>query len=188
MIKTGGTTFEGYMGGYGWSGINYNGYMSYAEINKIVKKEFKNKYPQAKVSCRGSSFSGGQECIGTLYIKESDIKTLEQFRQEINKYYDEKHYCFQVAHYLGWWDCDIYNTPYDQQVEILYNKMVNLYKGSHNLRNINEVDEMLLSKEVLEQHKYLNALYDSFNYCDNNSMVDYFDNNFYKFIYIEVKD
>ena len=72
MIKIGGEAKVGYMGGSAWNGCNSDGWKSYAEINKIVKKEFKDKYKGIKVSCRGSSFSGGQECNGMITLNIND--------------------------------------------------------------------------------------------------------------------
>lgn len=89
--------------------------MRYSEINKIVKKAFQKKYPGVKVSCTGSSFSGGQDCRGVIILPvEKCTKTFEEFRADIDKYYQEKGYCFQVGHYLNSWAIDECNCDYEK--------------------------------------------------------------------------
>ena len=198
-IKTSVEIKEGYMGGFAFTGCNYKGYMRYSEINKIVKKEFKAKFPNVKVSCTGSSFSGGQSCDGKIIVNLNDaIYSLDEVREKIEDYYKEHKYCFQVAHFLNDWDiknyynnveCDRYNTSYENQIEVLYNKYINYYKGGSHMNNgLNEFETLLLKPEVIEMVNYLNALYDSFNDCDNNGMVDYFSNMFYKDVELKLVD
>lgn len=188
-IKIGGEVKEGYMGGSAWTGINYHGYMRYSEINKIVKKEFKKKYPNDKVSCSGKSFSGGQECNGTLFIHSCDIFTLEEFMAKAKeKGYHPRNYWFD---YNG--ECMFHENPkltYDIKLECAYKSYVKTLKGYSGCiaRNIDEFDELVLKPEAIEKLKYLKALYDSFNDYDVNGQVDYFDVMFYESIYVELVD
>lgn len=188
-IKIGGEFKEGYMGGSAWTGINYRGYMRYSEINKIVKKEFKKKYPNDKVSCTGQSYSGGQSCYGTLFIHRSDIYTLEEFKANAK----EAGYCPNAYWYYIDGQCLSYESPkltYEIKLECMYNSYVKNLKGYSGSisRNIDEFDKLVLKPEAIEKLSYLKALYDSFNDYDVNGMVDYFDVMFYESIYIELVD
>ena len=188
-IKIGGEVKEGYMGGSAWTGVNYKGYMRYSEINKIVKKQFNLKYPNDKVSCKGKSFSGGQECSGTLFIHAADVFTLEEFKARAKeKGYYPNAYWYRVG------GKDVFHESptltYDIKLESVYNSYVKTLHGYSGCiaRNIDEFDELILKPQVIEKLKYLNALYDSFNDYDVNGQVDYFDVMFYKFIYLECVD
>lgn len=181
-IKTGVTMKEGYMGGIAFDGCNYHGYMRYSEINKLVKKAFKNKFPGTKVSCTGSSFSGGQSCDGTITLTADDIYT----KVEYAKLADEKGYWPQTN---GWYGDQWGETlSLEERISITYDVYLNRLTGKYSgvrMTHIGELDELILKPAAIEKVKYLNNLYDSFNSCDNNSMVDYFDNLFYK--NVEVK-
>lgn len=183
---------EGYLGGIAWTGCNYNGYMNYGEINKIVKKAFNTKYKDAgvfyKISCTGKSFSGGQECNGTLTMNLNDaIYSFDEVIENKNKYFNKNHCCFSPTRYLNMWDCDVYNTPYEEQLKVLYNKYVKRLTSYGELINkCDELDELILKPLAVNMVNDLNAMYDSFNDYDVNSMVDYFDVMFYKDVKLRV--
>lgn len=186
-IRLGGVAETGYMGGQKWTGVNSGEYMTYAEINKIVKKEFSKKYPKVKISCRGKSFSGGRECHGTVKLPENEI--MVDYEQFLNSDYEPSN--------RGWYvvegECVYGEHPkltreikmkslYEQ-----YKKMLKGYSGV-SMTHIRELDRLLFKPEVIEKLEYLNALYDSFNSYDVNGMVDYFDVNFYKDVYLSALD
>jgi len=188
-IKIGGKAREGYMGGSAWTGINYHGYMRYSEINKLVKKAFKAKYPNDKVSCTGQSYSGGQSCDGTLFIHRSDIYTLEEFMENANKI------CFypNATWYYIDGECLFHESPKltrEIKLKAMYESYVKTLKGYSGCitKNIDEFDKLVLKPEAIEKLTYLKALYDSFNDYDVNGQVDYFDVMFYESIYVELVD
>lgn len=188
-IKIGGKAREGYMGGSAWTGINYHGYMRYSEINKLVKKAFKAKYPNDKVSCTGQSYSGGQSCNGTLFIHRSDIYTLEEFMENANKT------CFypNATWYYIDGECLFHESPKltrEIKLKAMYESYVKTLKGYSGCiaKNIDEFDKLVLKPEAIEKLTYLKALYDSFNDYDVNGQVDYFDVMFYESIYVELVD
>lgn len=189
-VKIGGEFKDGYMGGVAWTGRNYHGYMRYSEINKIVKKAFKAKYPETKVSCTGSSFSGGQECVGTIISKLNEtVYSFEEFMARAK----EKGYYPNAYWYYVDGECIFHESPkltYEIKLESVYKSYVkNLlsYSGSIE-RTIDEFDELILKPEIVERLKYLKGLYDSFNDYDVNGQVDYFDVMFYKFIYLKCSE
>lgn len=187
-IKIGGKAEVGYMGGSKWTGVNSTGgYMRYSDINKIVKKAFKNKYPETKVSCSGSSFSGGQECNGVVFMKE----------EEILKPYEEFVKSGFVPTWSTWYyidgECIWGESPKLTNEMRLKATYENYKKCLHDwcgirMERFGELDKAICKPEILERASYLNALYDSFNAYDVNGMVDYFDVNFYKDVFIKALD
>lgn len=182
-IKIGGKAETGYMGGSKWTGCNSTGrYMSYAEINKIVKSAFKKKYPKAKVSCTGKSFSGGRECCGTVYMKESEIlKSYDEFKK--SGYFPRLNGWYYINGECIWGEDPKLTT--EMRLKATYE---NYKKCLHNriyMERASELDKAICKPEILEMAEYLSDLYDSFNSYDVNGMVDYFDVDFYKDIYIK---
>lgn len=178
-IKTGVIIKEGYLGGFAFDGVNYKGYMRYSDINKLVKAAFKKSYPDIRISCTGSSFSGGQECNGKITATKAEaIRSFEEFKKEVEAYYKEKGYCFQVFHYINSWDCQ--DLSYDEALKVAYDNYISRLAWGLRCDHLDELDKMILKPRYYKALSYLNDLYDSFNSCDNNSMVDYFDNLFYK--------
>lgn len=190
-LRIGGEAKVGYMGGNAWTGCNYKGYMRYSEINKIVKKAFKDKYPNVKVSCTGKSFSGGQECNGTIILKLSDaVYSYDEFVENANKngYYpmiNSWYYCEDGSCVWG------EKIDKDTRLKCTYNNYINgitcKYYGER-LNHVSDLDKSILKPEVIEMVEYLNALYDSFNDYDINGMVDYFDTLFYKDVEIRCEN
>lgn len=182
---------DGYMGCNAFVGSNYKGYMRFTEINKIVKSEFKKAYKNVKISCRGSSFAGGQDCTATLILnKEQAIKSFEEVKKAIEEYYNKNKFCFQVCRYIYYYDNDndLLNQSYDTQLKYVYDNYIKSCEGGRHSNNIDEIDEIILTTEAYNMIKLLNNMYDSFNYTENNGMVDYFDNMFYKNIFIKITE
>lgn len=187
-IKTGGKAEVGYMGGSKWTGCNATGgYMRYTEINKIVKKAFRKRYPETKVSCSGKSFSGGQECNGIIYMKLEDmLVSYDEFKA--SGYSPVWHTWYYIDGECIWGeDPKLTEEMRLKAVYESYKKSLYGYCGS-NVERISELDKCILKPAAIERINYLNALYDSFNAYDVNGMVDYFDVNFYKDVFIKALD
>lgn len=186
-VRIGGKAETGYMGGVKWTGVNATGgYMRYSDINKLVKTAFKKKYPETKVSCSGKSFSGGQECNGVVFMKESEIlKTYEEFKKS--------GYCprWSTWYYIDGkaiWGEDPKLTN-EMRLKATYDNYRKTLRGyGVRMERADELDKAICKPEILERAEYLNDLYDSFNAYDINGMVDYFDVNFYKDVYIKALD
>lgn len=179
-LRIGGKVKEGYMGGYAWTGCNYKGYMSYSEINKIVKKAFKNKYPNIKVSCTGKSYSGGQSCSGTITTKLNEtIYSYDEFvkNADKNNYYP----IMSTWYYLEDGTCK-WGEALDTETRMksTYNSYVKRLMSGERMTRVGDLDKSIIKPNVIKMVEYLNDLYDSFNDEDINGMVDYFDTLFYK--------
>ena len=186
-VKIGGKAEIGYMGGSKWTGCNAHGYMRYSEINKIVKAAFKKKYPNVKVSCKGSSFSGGQECNGTIYLPLEEI--MISYDEFLKTDYHPTWSTWYIIDGKGIWGEDP-SLTHEMRMKAVYDNYKNCLSSYCGVR-VNTyhladgIDKKILTPKAIELIEYLNDLYDSFNAYDVNGMVDYFDVNFYKDVSIK---
>lgn len=189
----GGETFDGYMGATGWKGKNYDIHMDIKDIAKIIRTQFKKKFPGYKIRARISRFSGGQSIDVTVWMHTTDLMSKEDFVAEAAS----NPWKFYRPH-----DWVSYTTPegkretklaeaffYDMQRPELeeffsqeYDEEIARYSGgSDTYPTLTYSGSVyggipLINTEPLD---YVKNLLDSFNYDDSNSMVDYFDVNFY---------
>lgn len=184
-IKIGVEVKKGYMGCNAYIGRNYKGYMRYSEINKIVKSEFKKRFKDVKVSCKGNSFSGGQECNGTIMMKLNEIvRPYDEFikRVEETNYYPKMSGWYIVGKEAVWGE----KLSYEERIKATYEGYVSRLNNRVRINGVDELDKAILTEKAVESVEYLNDLYDSFNYDECNGMVDYFDVMFYKSVEIKV--
>ena len=191
--EAGGETFDGYMGAVGWKGKNYDFHRDVKDIAKIVRSQFKKKFPGYKISVRISRFSGGQAIDATVWMHTSDLMPKEEFVETAASNPWE----FYRPH--AWVS---YKTPdgkrktelaetffYDKQPEELREFFSNVYDdtiaeysgGSATYPTLNYTGSAYGGIPLVNDAplKYVKGLLDSFNYDDSNSMVDYFSVNFY---------
>lgn len=189
--QTGGKTFEGYMGAVGWEGKNYDIARDVKDIAKIVRTQFKKKFPGYKLSVRISRFSGGESIDAMLWMHKSDLMDKETYLSQVvpNPWKFVKGYWIGAPRADGTWEdirseklgemsneerYDFFSRYYDYCLE-------NYGTGKPYSRiNYGWEPIPLLTDEPL---KYVKNLLDSFNRDDSNSMVDYFSVNFYSSIY-----
>lgn len=153
-----------------WEGINYDKHLELKEIAKIIKKELKRIYPDFNFSLTSELYSGGQALhiylmSGTRSVYESYENAL-QYAYEINAIYETD------------------NGLTDYDIQLNNDKKKYLKKHIENLESlqINQYyieREYTLTEEARNMLKTAKLLADSFNYNDSDSMIDYFDTNFY---------
>lgn len=189
-IKTGGVASEGYMGGTAWTGCNAGRqYWHYAQVNKIVKKEFKRRFPDVRVSCRGSSFSGGQDCRGTIHMRVEDA--FIPFDEYMKKAEREGYFpsCSWYRYNGRDYYCEDPALTWPQRREAVYRSTIaHANNYGVDVKRIDGFLEFALTDKAKAAARYLAALYDSFNQTDINSMVDYFDVLFYEFIELKTEE
>ena len=188
--EAGGETFDGYMGAVGWKGKNYDLHLDIKEIAQIIRKQFRQKYPSYKINARISRYSGGQSMRISILIPKSDLLPKDQFVADSTQ--NPWKYVKGSWGWIGYPNpdgsegrerpdilgeisaeerADYFSRYYDHELE--------RYTGNADI-NVGAQPIPLLKDDALKYVKYLT---DSFNYDDSNSMVDYFDVNFYAFIY-----
>lgn len=184
-MKTGGQTFDGYMGAVGWKGANIDtyGYLNYKDINKIAISEMRKRYPGVKFSARGRSYSGGQSTTFKIYLKYEDAFLPEE---ELKKNFEKTMYkreripCRDKNGKVCWVEPemlygngDMMQRAHEFNMECLKNEkryQVNKYWVD---------DDTNLRENVKAIVKDAISIISSFVYDDSNSMCDYFDRNLY---------
>ena len=188
--EPGGETFDGYLGAVGWKGKNLDFSRDIKDIAKIVRSQFRKKFPGYKINARISRYSGGQSMRVYVLIPQTDLMPKDQFVSESVQ--NPWKYLKGSWGWIGYPNpdgsegrerpdilgeiskeerADYFSRYYDHELE--------RYTGDADI-NVGAQPIPLLNDEAL---RYVKALVDSFNYNDSNSMVDYFDVNFYGFIY-----
>ena len=191
--EPGGETFDGYMGATGWKGKNLDFSRDIKDIAKIIRSQFKKKFPGYKISARISRFSGGQSLDVVVWMHTSDLMSKEDYIQmyvnnpmEFADYNGRMGYIDEIGHY-HWVDAyQFFNNKSDDELyqffSAQYDNTIKEYsEGSNTYPTIHYTSAEsapipLINSEPLD---YLRSLIDSFNYDNSNSMVDYFDVNFY---------
>ena len=150
--------------GSGWQGKNYNKHLGIVEISKLIKTDLKKKYPECHFSVVTKKFAGGGSISISLMsapfepfdnnierMKNSDFFRQESIEERIKK--------FKEIHAGGYAQLN--------QYALNRNDFENGCNGT------------LLTKQCYEIMKYVYRLSNSFNYDDSDSMIDYFNTNYY---------
>ena len=189
--EAGGKTFDGYMGAIGWEGQNAHENLDIKDIAKIVRSQFRKKFPGYKISVRISRFSGGEAIDAQIWIPKTDLMSKDQFMKdaEYNPYqfirgYRRMGYKAADGRWIEHSYDDFYDMPKEEVVDFFsnwYDYTLEHYTSTGSYPTINYPGEAipLVNDEAL---KYVKDLIDSFNWDDSNSMVDYFSTNFYSHI------
>ena len=146
---------------YGWEGSRYDGALKLKEIAKTVRAYVKEKYPTYKFSVRTSYASMCQELH--VDLKESPIevyKKFEELTEQDTKDLIRKAEANDYFTLNSWNDAEL-----KVELERIWQEHGNFYKC------INDV-----TRSVIDD---VDAFVNSYNYDDSDSMIDYFDTNFY---------
>lgn len=188
--EAGGKTFDGYMGAVGWEGQNYDPHMDIKDIAKIIRTQFRKKFPGYKINARISRYSGGQSMRVAVLIPKSDLMPKDQFVAEATQ--NPWRFVKSSWGWIGYPNPD--GSEGSERPDILGDiskeeraEYFSRYYDHEIERNTNDADIHVGSQPIPllkdDALKYVKGLVDSFNYDDSNSQVDYFDVNFYGFIY-----
>ena len=189
--EAGGKTFDGYMGAVGWEGKNSKENLDITQIAKIVKSQFKKKFPGYKISAKTSRFSGGEDITVMVWLHKSDLMPKDKFVAEAAnnpwQFLGGSYWIGAPDENGAWKDYrtdELTNWDKNQLTDFFsryYDYQINYYGSGDKYHRMHYGYEAIpvLNDEPL---KYVKGLVDSFNWDDSNSMVDYFSTNFYSFI------
>lgn len=174
---------EGYMGAIKWEGNNSHKFLYGSELSAAVRKELKASGIKG-VSVRAHTFSGGQELTVTIKTTAADYVNYEEFAKHVEttdiisgmnpwiKGLDGQDIYYEAFYEL---DAETQDAILDRNKRLLYDRMTHdRQMMQYDLRCSYAAKEELVGKLYA-----VNAIVKSFNYDDSNSMVDYFDTNFY---------
>lgn len=172
-------------------GANYNSRLNMKDIDKLVKEELKELYPNVKITCRNSSdglfkSKSVSLTLGKDYYFQSFDEWNDYIQNNLNPR-DSDHVdelCFlriqQLSENLGQNHDDFYkkyNSGDYSMLEEIYEKII---------QEDSRLKKYALNNKGSEVYKTVKSLYDSYNYDKSDLMTDYFDQNFY--IDYELKD
>lgn len=186
--KTEGATVytDGYLGGGAVYGSKSDKPLYGADLSKAIREDIKAAgIKGASVRCK--SYSGGQSITVTLSLPMSAYVTKQQFAVDYRiptsanwiDYEDEdgKHQTIHVDEYYG------DRISAEEQEKIRISAALYEYKReaeSENDLNVYHLDKYkVYTAETIEIIKKVNAIISAYRYDESNSMVDYFDTNFY---------
>ena len=198
QIETGGNFFEGYLGARGWEGVNCHKQFELKDVNKYLKQVCKKNYG-VDIRTKYNSYSGGESTYITIILNEKSFKTIEEVLELFNNINpqntDERNYIIQAAFssedssalYSDRW-IDNYNRQSIEERNVtVKNWYENIYKYQHQtyVGSSSEALAWFLNDRYKQAVHVVLSTLQSFQYSDSNSMVDYFNTNFYYFVYLK---
>ena len=188
------TDTEGYLGAPAYKGSNCHTYdlkQIKSEILSILKGY------GIKATC---SIKGYRSLYFTIYDNYNVIKPAKQIEKEIteNVYDWERCYWLTYVNEAGKID-NIHVEKFmslSKEEQDKYIKMIAEYETGYildgndkfRLNHFHIENDLRITKEAKEKYIFIQNVISSFNYDKSNSMVDYFDTNFYYDIDIKIVD
>lgn len=181
----GGTITPGYMGAQAWEGNHSGKYLHGAELSKAIREAFKTVgIKGVSVSCK--TYAGGQSLTVTVktsatdFVSESDFVRDYQISTSGWIYTSLKGDCIPVDKYFYGMTAEEQQQTREAAAKCEYEK----YTQHETSLNHYYLDKYSIYTEAFSAKlRLINQIIKSYNYDDSNSMVDYFDTNFYYSIY-----
>lgn len=186
--KTEGATVYtgGYLGGGAVYGSKSDKHLYGADLSKAIRDDIKAAgIKGASVRCK--TYSGGQSITVTLSLPQSAYVTKEQFAADYRIptsaswiYYEDEDGKNQTIHVGKYYSNE---TSAEEQEKIRIGAAKYAYKceaESENDLNQYHLDKYTVyTLQTMETIKKVNSIISAYRYDESNSMVDYFDTNFY---------
>lgn len=186
--KTEGATVytDGYLGGGAVYGSKSDKHLYGADLSKAIREDIKAAGIKG-VSVRCKTYSGGQSITVTLSLPSTAYVTKQQFAADYRIstsaswiYYEDEDGKSQTMHIEKYYSRE---TSADEQEKIRIAAAKYAYKReaeSENDLNVYYIDKYkVYTPETMETIKKVNSIISAYRYDESNSMVDYFDTNFY---------
>lgn len=184
--ELGGTISEGYLGATRWDGNKSGKYLHGAELSKAIREELKAQgIKGVSVSCK--TFSGGQEVTIKVKATAADFIGRDEY---INDYAAGKYglsaawFCTEDGESIH--STALFSDKYsnEEQHRIIRSHAAREYdhavSGSTDINHYRIDDNKIYNEAFRVKLHKINAVLDTYHYDDSNSMVDYFDTNFYR--------
>lgn len=184
--ELGGTVSEGYLGATRWDGNKSGKYLYGAELSKAIREELKRQgIKGVSVSCK--TYSGGQEVLIKVKAAAEDFVSREKYVNDyVSGEFGFNSYWFQTENGESVHRNDLFGSKYssDEQQRILRSHATREYDYavSHatDINHYRIEDNKIYTEAFRAKLSRINAVLDAYHYDDSNSMVDYFDTNFYR--------
>lgn len=190
--KTEGATVytDGYLGGGAVYGSKSDKHLYGADLSKAIREDIKAaEVKGASVRCK--SYSGGQSITVTLSLPASAYVTKKQFATDYRVptsaswiYYEDEDGKGQTISISDYYSREISAEEQEKirisAAELEYQREAE----SENDVNYYHIDKYkVYTAETIEIIKKVNSIITAYRYDESNSMVDYYDTNFYYTIY-----
>lgn len=181
--ELGGTISEGYLGATRWDGNKSGKYLHGAELSKAIREELKAQGIKGVfVSCK--TFAGGQEVTTKVKATAADCIGRDEY---INDYAAGKYGLSAAWFYTEDGESvhrdKLFSLSNEEQRRIIRSHAAREYDSAVSGRtdiNHYRIDDNKIYTEAFRAKLHrINAVLDTFHYDDTNSIVDYFDTNFY---------
>jgi hypothetical protein len=166
---------DGYLGGGAVYGSKSNRYLHGSDLSAAIRADLKKAgIKNTTVKCK--TYAGGQNVTATVKLSDSDYIPFEQF---LNRYRVScSGWIFTGAesiHADRYWSMDA-----DEQEQIRQAAARHEYREIRSGKTVYHVDRIdYLTPEALDTVKLVDKIISAYRYDCSNSMVDYFDTNFY---------
>lgn len=193
------TASAGYMGAVKTEGSKSGVFLYGGELSKAIKKALQSvltpELKRSDISARVQTYTGGQNVTITLKLsRQQYAPTLEEFKDEVKNRVKLGEYNWIWAEEKGA-TVQIFHEKYyalskeeQEKAEELTAEKQRDYEYNADSVQINHYyinKEIMLNDRAKELVKVANTVILAFNRDDSNSMVDYFDTNFYYSINIK---
>lgn len=193
------TASAGYMGAVKTEGSKSGVFLYGGELSKAIKKALQDvltpELKRSDISARVQTYTGGQNVTITLKLsRQQYAPTLEEFKNEVKNRIKTGKYNWIWAEENGA-PVQIFHEKYyalskedQEKAEELTAEKQKEYEYNADSVQINHYyinKEIMLNDKAKELLKVANTIILAFNRDDSNSMVDYFDTNFYYSINIK---
>lgn len=180
--ETGTVYSEGYLGAIRTDGVNSRKYLYGAELSKAIREHLKHA-GLTGVTVSVKKYAGGQSITAKIKTTADDLISFEEFKNKYEVTHNHWLYYFddnKKVKYIH--STDFFELSAEEQNKIktkaaefeYHNALTGQDINCYHLDKYSEYTETFLSKI-----RALNEIIKSYNYDDSNSMVDYFDTNFY---------
>lgn len=178
--EPGGTISEGYLGAIRWDGNKSGKHLYGAELSKAIRDDIRAAgIKGVTVSCK--TYSGGQHITAKIKITEADMISRDQYIADYTIstsrawiYDDKSGECIHIDKY---YKLDSAEKERIRQAAAEYD-----YKQAAHGQDINRYSidrETAYTADTLRKLHRVKAIIEAYRYDGTNSMVDYFDTNFY---------
>lgn len=181
----GGTVSDGYLGATAWDGNHSGKYLHGKELSKAVRESLKIAGVKgATVSCE--TYSGGQHLYVKVKTTDADFVSESEFidNYEIKTsgwiYTSLTGESVHTDEYFGRMTAEEQQKTRTAAAKCEYEKYT---QRENSLNQYYLSDYRMFSPEFAAKLQLINRVILSYNYDDSNSMVDYFNTNFYYTIY-----
>lgn len=178
--EPGGTISEGYLGAIRWDGNKSGKHLYGAELSKAIRDDIRAaEIKGVTVSCK--TYSGGQHITAKIKITEADMISRDQYIADYTISTSRAHI------YIGDWGESIHIDEYykldsAEKERIRQAAAEYDYKQAAHGQDINQYSidrETAYTADTLRKLHRVKTIIEAYRYDGTNSMVDYFDTNFY---------